>query len=82
MTVSSDRTTKLLLLAIALGLWVHLLIPLFRPAVAVAGDRVQVEVVNEVRVKGTVRMEPAGSAMEVNISPEFGSRPIEVKVVN
>ena len=37
----TDRTTKLLLLVIALGLWANAVMPLFRPMIVSAQDRAQ-----------------------------------------
>jgi len=86
--MNSRRLTNMLLLAIALGLWAHLIVPLLTPP-AIAGDRVQVEVVNEVRVTGSLQVEPRGAIriepsdkIEVEMSPSFSHRPLEVKVVN
>jgi hypothetical protein len=37
----TDRTTKILLLVVALGLWANAMVPLFRPMIVSAQDRTQ-----------------------------------------
>lgn len=50
--MTADRTTKVLLATIALGLWVQILTPMFRPAPVTAQDTRRPVDVNITKVAG------------------------------
>ncbi len=79
--MTTDRTTRLLLAAIATALWLDLVLPIFAPTPAVADSPVRTEITNEVRIRGEVKV--TGGTMKIDmdkIELDTFHRPIRVEL--